>query len=676
MYPKIIKKQYKRAFQVSKDGLYAIEITARCKNWWQNKLRLFDDDDLRVEIDGIKFPKLYPKKRRLFNGPADWNGNKLKNLSKTNIFIIYLSKGSHTLQFYSNQKPVLEKIDVRSFTKNLIKKELQAEDGNRRPWITVILANLPLNNLSITASAQEGKAHEKNKRDGDDIKLIINGQIQKNTKSKSYKYWYWRGKIIKGRPKIFLKKLNFESAIHYIELWADRMPTLQNIELEIDKNEFFIKLGKVVLYKDIIESDFVNLRSEPEISEKKGKKDNIIAQLKDGDKVEIIEEIIESDDYVQNKSNIWHKIKYYDKIGYILSSFVESEGQERKVIIEKIKQKVKEFNLDDKDVLLALAGCESRYKPYAVSHSGAKGIFQLTTIAIYQIKKATGFEIKENEVFNVDKNIEGGIRYYKWLRDTYYKGVKQELEKTITAWNTGQKYVPADSHLDFKRIPAGKREEAQKLLNCVIKNKKRKKWYQILAGALGIISLLIITGIFTHNSVLQIKSIGETKFKFYEPSSYVDIIEVSTIDRGPLGWETIVKFTTNEGSYYREYPGYLENAYLFGFDFHDPKELFLVREEGQHILTTILRYNETKNEYHPIDFIDKNGYKTVNLCCSYIIYKPHRNGVNYDFAIQAPDYDEESGRYIGSREIIYDYDCLKEGFYETATNYISYIPGG
>lgn len=233
MYPEVIKKQHKHNFQISKDGIYIIEITARCKNWRQNKLKLFDDDDLRVEIDGIKFPKFYPKKRRLFNGPANWNGNKLKNLSKINIFVIHLTKGAHVLRFYGDQKPVLEKIDVRKFTKNLIKKDLQPEEGERRPWFNVILVNLPVKSLSITASAQEGKAHKKNKKDDDNLKLIINGQVQKNSSPKSHKHWYWCGKIIKGRPKIFLKKLNLKSAVHYIELWADRTPTLHNLELDL-----------------------------------------------------------------------------------------------------------------------------------------------------------------------------------------------------------------------------------------------------------------------------------------------------------------------------------------------------------------------------------------------------------------------------------------------------------
>jgi len=80
-----ITKKLDFSFKIKKQGIYIIEITARCKNWVQNWNKLFDDDDdLRIEINNNPFPKL--KKRGLFNSPASWNGNKLKNLSKTNFY--------------------------------------------------------------------------------------------------------------------------------------------------------------------------------------------------------------------------------------------------------------------------------------------------------------------------------------------------------------------------------------------------------------------------------------------------------------------------------------------------------------------------------------------------------------------------------------------------------------
>ncbi|MBU2530462.1 MAG: hypothetical protein KKD35_05425 [Elusimicrobia bacterium] len=244
MKPIIVDKYYKHTINVPSDGIYIIEITARAKNWWQNKLKLFDDDDLRVEIDEIKFPKLYPKKRGLFNSPASWNGNKLKNLRQTNLFIIYLEKGEHILHFFSDQKPIIIKngINTHPFqnNQNILKivglakpnSGFQAEDGDRRPWLNIILVNLPLNALTITAIVEKGETHEKHKRDDDDLKLIINGEIQKNNTAKSHKCWYWCGKTIKEKSKIFRKIFELPPALNYIELWADRTPALTEIKLQ------------------------------------------------------------------------------------------------------------------------------------------------------------------------------------------------------------------------------------------------------------------------------------------------------------------------------------------------------------------------------------------------------------------------------------------------------------
>lgn len=227
-----VKKEYKHKFKIEKNGIYIIEISARAKNWRQNKLKLFDDDDLRVEIDKIKFPKFYSKKRGLWNGPANWNGNQLKNLKQTNLFIVFLQKGEHLLHFFSDREPIVENFGIRKFSnKNLISKEAQInEDGERRPRFNIIIVNLPLYKFTASASAKEGRAHQQNKRDDDNLKLIINGKIQKT--ERGHKNWYWCGNELKGESKVFSKKLFFPSATHYIEFWADRTPILKDIKLE------------------------------------------------------------------------------------------------------------------------------------------------------------------------------------------------------------------------------------------------------------------------------------------------------------------------------------------------------------------------------------------------------------------------------------------------------------
>jgi hypothetical protein len=234
IFNKKIKENFDYEFEIEESGLYAIEIIASCKSWRQNLIKFtsfFKDDDLSVKIDNIEFPKLNGKKG-LFDGEAAWNGNNLKGLKKINIFLIKLEKGNHSVYFLINQEPHLESVNIFKLQdlKNISytpKSNNPPEDGNRRQWLNFVIVNLPLKNLSITASA------EKREGDDDDLKLIIGGEIQKNIEPKSHKYWYWCGRILKGKQKEFHKEVNLPQGLHYIELWADRMPTLDKIIFDI-----------------------------------------------------------------------------------------------------------------------------------------------------------------------------------------------------------------------------------------------------------------------------------------------------------------------------------------------------------------------------------------------------------------------------------------------------------
>lgn len=222
-------------FNISEYGVYLIEIIASCKNWKQNWRSLFNDDDLAIKIDDIEFPKLNGK-NGLLNGEAAWNGNNLKGLKKTGIFILKLESGDHKIDFIPNKNPLLHSIKILKVESNIVEyipaeENKQAEDGNNRQWMSVALADLFLKELKIAAKA------EKRKKDSDDIKLIIDGEIQKNPDSKKFKNWYWSGNLDNGEEKEFNKELNFSEGLHYIELWADRMPTLNKIILNLGKEE-------------------------------------------------------------------------------------------------------------------------------------------------------------------------------------------------------------------------------------------------------------------------------------------------------------------------------------------------------------------------------------------------------------------------------------------------------
>ncbi len=233
-----VKNNFNYSFEILENGIYFIKIIASAKSWWQNFKSLksfFNDDDLAVKIDDAEFPKLNGKKG-LFDGETAWNGNNLKGLSKTGIFIINFNKGNHTLYFLADQNPILESIALFKINN---KEEINyspeennpAQDGNRRQWITIILANLPIKKINIKAIAKNYP------KDDDDIKLIINGNIQKNEKEKSHKNWFWCGRILNGREKEFNQELNLAKGLHYIELWADRMPEIKSIKISIKEEE-------------------------------------------------------------------------------------------------------------------------------------------------------------------------------------------------------------------------------------------------------------------------------------------------------------------------------------------------------------------------------------------------------------------------------------------------------
>jgi len=72
---------------------------------------------------------------------------------------------------------------------------------------------------------------------------------------------------------------------------------------------------------------------------------------------------------------------------------------------------------------------ESNYNPGAVSPKGAQGIMQLIP--------ATARRFGVNNTFNAKENVEGGVRYLRFLLD-YYEG---DYPKTIAAYNAGEAAV-------------------------------------------------------------------------------------------------------------------------------------------------------------------------------------------------------------------------------------------
>lgn len=164
------------------------------------------------------------------------------------FFLTVLNKGEHNINLIPRNSAFIEEIKVKELSKMQDVKlviEEQAEDGDRRPWYTFVLLDLPLKEAAIDASVF------KRVIDSDDLKIIIDNNIQTQVKTKietiKWRRWLWVGALapvawaIKElKSKIEHKeyrdkktlKLDLNKAMHYLEIIADRMPVLHAIELD------------------------------------------------------------------------------------------------------------------------------------------------------------------------------------------------------------------------------------------------------------------------------------------------------------------------------------------------------------------------------------------------------------------------------------------------------------
>lgn len=227
-----ISEDYFLNFSLEEEFLCLIEIVASAKNWWQNSKtnRSFSlDDDLFLYLDDGELTTSSSTKK---DSRSAWNGNELKGLDKTLLIAINLKAGEHIIKLKPDNKPFLKTITISKveetnkityipITNNF------AQKGDRRPWLSYIILDLFITKLSIVAIAN------KNRRDDDDLKLIINGETQKNENKKAHRDWYWCGKILKSKEAIFSKEINSKIKQFNLDLHADETPFLSKIEIEI-----------------------------------------------------------------------------------------------------------------------------------------------------------------------------------------------------------------------------------------------------------------------------------------------------------------------------------------------------------------------------------------------------------------------------------------------------------
>lgn len=231
---KVITENFKRRkiikpenilFNAGISGLYLLEVAARARN--EKQVGGTDDEDLRIELDQKKFPQ-GNNRQQYFNSPASFSGATLKNLKKSVFFLIRLKQGDHTLSLIPDISATVETVKIWQAENGFVDLPLhmQAEDGDHRPWITFVLIDLGLKQFSVNLTLK------KRFIDSDDVKIIIDGEIRRNHRSLLHNLWYFIASLVTGENQNEIFNVDLLPNLHYIELWADRMPIIHLVHLE------------------------------------------------------------------------------------------------------------------------------------------------------------------------------------------------------------------------------------------------------------------------------------------------------------------------------------------------------------------------------------------------------------------------------------------------------------
>jgi soluble lytic murein transglycosylase-like protein len=104
--------------------------------------------------------------------------------------------------------------------------------------------------------------------------------------------------------------------------------------------------------------------------------------------------------------------------------YTKDSGDYDALISECSKKYAVDFAL-----IKAMIRAESGFNPLAVSRKGAKGLMQLMP--------ATASRMNVSNVFNPKENIEGGVRYFKYLLSLF----NNDLRLSLAAYNAGENVV-------------------------------------------------------------------------------------------------------------------------------------------------------------------------------------------------------------------------------------------
>lgn len=237
-----ITKKEEIPFTVKNSGLYAIIISARCKGEKQGIDA--DDEDLRIEMDERHFGEL-TNPNRYFDSPAAFAGGKLHNSKETIYFIFALNSGQHLLTLFPDKTATLESLTISKISSGTsldqitIAQDITAEDGDRYPWIVFVFVDLTVSSMTLTLSLI------KRLIDSDDVKVIIDGKTQRNFNNWFRRFWYFIANKDANATQSATFTPRLASGLHYIELWADRMPTIQSAQFVLSSS----MLNKIQKYQ-------------------------------------------------------------------------------------------------------------------------------------------------------------------------------------------------------------------------------------------------------------------------------------------------------------------------------------------------------------------------------------------------------------------------------------------
>lgn len=225
-YNKNISHSFNEKISVNQAGIYAIEITASAKSWWQNTITrrsFLLKDSLTIVFDGLDIISSLKKKKLL----ADdiWNGNILQGHELTLYLLTHLEAKQYTLSCNIHGQPFIKNINVSDLENQSFElKQLAPKKRDRTPWLTLLIGErLTLTSLSIVARA------EKRSWDDDDLSLRIDGALVWNEDARVHKEWYWCGKSLKGVVKKFSKQFDVTEAPSRINVSADGTPEIEKL---------------------------------------------------------------------------------------------------------------------------------------------------------------------------------------------------------------------------------------------------------------------------------------------------------------------------------------------------------------------------------------------------------------------------------------------------------------